>query len=90
MDWRSRKKVKEKGWETINIRENIQSGGQEQEKKKRKSKEKVKWVKTEQVKGVSNEQAEMTEVRGDMKTALAEKKDYYEKKRAEKQLREKP
>lgn len=47
-------------------------------------------MKTEQVKGVSNEQAEMTEVRGDMKTALTEKKDYYEKKRAEKQLREKP
>lgn len=48
--------------------------------KKRKSEEKVKWVKTEQVKGVSNEQAEVTEVRGDMKAALTEKKDYCKKK----------
>lgn len=31
------------------------------------------------MKGVSNEQAEMTKVRGDMKTALTENKDYYEK-----------
>lgn len=41
MDWRSRKKVKEKGWETINIRENIQSGGQEQEKKRESLKKKL-------------------------------------------------